>query len=137
MVQNQVFPPRYCTTIESHESRYFKSLKDEIYRPNVAIDIYLSFDDRTDADIGVYTGPRLTHPYGMSGGGIWDSDVTSEKEIWTPYSAKLIGIQCALGKKVLRGVQILHWLLLVQQYYPELQPLIEEKIMHDKTAISN
>ncbi|MEQ8853588.1 hypothetical protein [Gimesia sp.] len=68
----------------------------------------------------------LEHPEGFSGGGIWDQGFT-EREMWNPSNAKLIGIQSSWfePERYARGIQIKHWLDLVWNEMPDLRQIIE------------
>jgi hypothetical protein len=68
----------------------------------------------------------LPHPEGMSGGGIWDCGFEDDV-FWTKQSAKLIGIQsgwCAEAPRISYAIQIIHWLRLVHDHYPDLRPAL-------------
>jgi len=87
-------------------------------------DLYLGFpyDELSGSD-----GKPITDPIeapGLSGGGIWALDI-NRKGIWTPESARLIGIQHSwLRWQWVRGTQIQHWLALVARDLPELAAAI-------------
>jgi hypothetical protein len=74
--------------------------------------------------------PGVPDPFGMSGGGIWQRTVAvPADEIWTAEGLCLFGIQSSwLDKKgYLKAVQIIHWLKLVADEYPELRAELQER----------
>jgi hypothetical protein len=70
----------------------------------------------------------LPDPEGMSGGGLWDRGFAG-KTLWNPADAFLIGVQTAWlpESRYVRAVQIVHWLRLVHQHYPDLRHTLKEQ----------
>ncbi len=68
---------------------------------------------------------RLSKPYGMSGGGYWQSEQCTH--VWSPDGYRLIGIQSGWWSKgrYLRGTQIIHWLRLLWRQDPSLRSTLE------------
>lgn len=82
--------------------------------------------DTTRFDTGLPI--ELPDPRGMSGGGLWDQGF-GINEIWSTDDAFLFGIQSAWfdTKRIVRAVQIRHWLQLVHRHYPDLRSEIDGK----------
>lgn len=61
-------------------------------------------------------------PFGLSGGGFWQCPESREGKIWSPSMLSLFAIQSSWckGRKHVKGVQVIHWLQLVADTYPEL-----------------
>jgi len=81
---------------------------------------------RTDAPVP----GGLPHPGGTSGGGIWQRrSIAGDDEIWSPVAFDLIAIQSAMleGKPYLKATQIIHWLKLVADEYPDLRNTLESR----------
>ena len=72
----------------------------------------------------------MPDPPGMSGGGIWQRpEATKDDEIWTPSDLCLFGIQSSWLYKLgyLKAIQIIHWLKLIADEYPELGRELESR----------
>ena len=69
----------------------------------------------------------LPDPQGMSGGGLWDQGF-SGNTLWHPEDASLIGVQSSWHpeSRYVRVVQIVHWLRLVHEHYPDLRLTLEK-----------
>ncbi len=97
---------------------------------DAAIDIILDYPAGDSATKRLdKEGPfALPDPSGMSGGGLWDQGFETQL-IWKPEGASLMGIQSAWHPKerYVRAVQIIHWLRLVHQHYPDLRNILEER----------
>lgn len=68
--------------------------------------------------------PGLPHPAGMSGGGMWQPiSRTPENELWSPERLKLFAIQRSILTRhpFLVATQIIQWLKLVADTYPDLR----------------
>ncbi len=90
--------------------------------PMPDVDIFLDYPSNEQMESDGLVPLNLPDPHGMSGGGIWDQNFTSDK-VWSPTALKLIGIQCSWDSRgrYLRGVQIIHWLRLLHRHYPDLR----------------
>jgi hypothetical protein len=71
---------------------------------------------------------KITTAKGFSGGGIWDLDVKGD-ELWHPERASLFGIEFAWSEtqRYVRGTQIIHWLRLVRDEYPDIAQKLMER----------
>ncbi|GIW78775.1 MAG: hypothetical protein KatS3mg105_0582 [Gemmatales bacterium] len=101
--------------------------------PDPTTDIILEYPAGTDQTVHLDTGNpvELPDPSGMSGGGLWDHGfgVNGLNLLWCPDNAFLFGIQSAWHptERYIRGVQIIHWLRLVNDNYPELRGLLSQQ----------
>ena len=74
-----------------------------------------------ESDLPVPAG--LPDPFGMSGGGLWQrSSAVKDTDIWTADDLCLFGIQSSwlIEKGFLKAVQIIHWLKLLADKYPDV-----------------
>lgn len=72
----------------------------------------------------------LPDPFGMSGGGMWQRpERTSDNAIWTPSELCLFAIQSSWLNKLdyLKAIQIIHWLKLVADEYPDLRGELQSR----------
>ncbi len=92
---------------------------------NKNIDLFIRYDV-TEEMIG--HGNRLPNPEGASGGGIWQGTGPVKGAVWHVGKVKLIAIQSAWDekRKYIRGVQIKHWIRLIERDYPDLQPHVSK-----------
>jgi len=62
-------------------------------------------------------------PFGISGGGLWQCRTPAEDRVWSPDELCLFAIQAAwcAGHEHLKAIQVIHWLRLVAETYPELR----------------
>jgi len=92
-----------------------------------ATDIFLQYPKGTGKTFKVASDEaiELPIPRGISGGGLWDLDFNLS-ELWSPHSAKLIGIQTDWYEETecLRAVQIKHWLRLVYEHFCDLREIL-------------
>jgi len=97
---------------------------------DVNIDIVLDYPAGQDQTTRLDTNEKyaLPEPGGMSGGGLWDQGFGTH-DVWSPTHAFLFGIQSAWheGKRYVRAVQIIHWLRLIHQHYPDLRTNLEAR----------
>ncbi len=97
---------------------------------NPLFDIILDYPSGNDTArrLETNTPTTLPDPEGMSGGGLWDQGF-GENALWKPEDAFLIGVQTSwhANRRYIRAVQIVHWLRLVHQHYPDLRPTLEER----------
>jgi hypothetical protein len=97
------------------------------------VDIILDYPAGSDHTIRLDTGVpiELPNPKGMSGGGLWDQGfgIKGPDTIWSHDDAFLFGIQSAwhATRRYVCAVQIIHWLRLVHQYYPQLRSVLEQQ----------
>jgi hypothetical protein len=97
---------------------------------DVSRDIFLSYpwgvpgQCITDTEHGPVDLPKAP---GMSGGGVWDQQMSKGK-LWSAASPKIFGIISKWSDKggYLRAIQISHWLRLVEETFPDLRGLIRE-----------
>jgi hypothetical protein len=92
--------------------------------------ILLEYPDTPGQQLETGDSTLLPNPEGMSGGGIWDHGFEGNV-LWTNKSAKLIGIQSGWYKESPRYVcatQIIHWLRLIHNNYPDLQSVLEHHL---------
>jgi hypothetical protein len=78
--------------------------------------VYRGLDDKLAAEFA----PK---PYGMSGGGLWQCfEPTADDALWSPEKLRLIAIQSSWPRQGdhLKTIQVIHWLRLVADTYPEL-----------------
>lgn len=81
----------------------------------------------------------LPTPHGMSGGGVWQrTNKVQDSEIWTAEQYKLIGVQSYWlpDQRFLVAIQIVHWLKLVRDEYPQLQDEIDSRFFRIKNLTS-
>jgi hypothetical protein len=111
---------------------HWKAVEKETNYPQIDRDIVLSFDRNSDyidytPELGLAKAPP--NPRGMSGGGIWQPpERLRDGEIWHPERSHLIGIQYdwPTWGRFLRAVQIIHWLKLVADTFPELSQTLHD-----------
>lgn len=112
---------------------HWPAISQETNNPETDRDIVLHFD--RNSEFFDYTPelrlPKMPpDPHGMSGGGIWQPRAhLRDGEIWHPERSHLIGIQYdwpTFGR-FLRGVQIIHWLRLVADTFPELSDSLNSR----------
>jgi hypothetical protein len=81
-------------------------------------------------------GPKLAvpdgtpDPYGMSGGGLWQrNEAIKSNELWTAEGLCLFGIQSSWLTELefLKAIQIIHWLKLVADEYPDLRDELNDR----------
>jgi hypothetical protein len=105
-----------------------------------------AFDESIDIFLEYPAGPdrctrldscepiELPPPEGMSGGGLWDQGFA--QGLWSPDEAFLFGIQSAwfYKRRYVRAIQIVHWLRLVYEKYPDLQSELDSQFpnLHQK-----
>jgi len=102
------------------------------YDPNV--DMVLDYRHKPGEIIDCETKSciELPHLEGMSGGGLWDLGFGNESSssIWSPQNVMLTGIQSRwLENRYAVSTQIIHWLRLLYDNYPELQSHLEERFL--------
>lgn len=69
-------------------------------------------------------GDQPPEPFGMSGGGIWQSPKpANENAVWSAGNMRLIGIQAMWPRhgRFLRATQAVHWVRLISDNYPDLR----------------
>lgn len=92
-------------------------------------DLFMEYPE-TVRNLSEGTNMESHSPVGFSGGGIWDQRVKVEG-LWSPDNSVLIGIQSCWYStstpRVLRATQILKWLQLVYNHYPDLQPQLDQQ----------
>lgn len=66
------------------------------------------------------------HPRGTSGGGVWDLHIEPVR-VWHAEHAALFAIRCSLLEqdKLMRSVQVRHWIALLRRRLPELRPELD------------
>ena len=87
-------------------------------------------DDVVSYDNKLPVPPGTPNPKGMSGGGLWQRPgPTPDDAIWTPSDLCLIGIQSDWLEKAgyLRSIQVIHWLKLVSDHFPDLRGELENR----------
>jgi hypothetical protein len=96
-----------------------------------AIDMFFEWPNDAQYTIDIETGQSipLPDPGGTSGGGLWDFSGT-KGELWSTEVTRLVAIQSSTGPwpghgNYIRAVHIIHWLRLVHQDFPALQPTLE------------
>lgn len=85
--------------------------------------VYSGVDDSTAAE-------SAPEPYGMSGGGLWQTpEATADTAIWSASNLCLFAIQSSWPKQGehLKAIQVIHWLSLVADTYPELSDELTER----------
>jgi hypothetical protein len=91
------------------------------YSPDV--DIFLEYA-KTGNMLSSGKPADLPQPHGISGGGIWACDVSTDG-LWSPESARLIGIEkSAHAHGWVRGTQIQHWAQMLAEDLPELRHIV-------------
>ncbi len=95
--------------------------------PDRSSDILMEYPDEGCTRLDNNEVLTLTTPQGFSGGGLWSAEFR-EDTIWTPESAKLIGIQVSWDsdQRIDKATQIVHWLNLLRSRVPELREHLEE-----------
>ena len=88
------------------------------------VDIFLPFDPEEETwhyEENEGDG-NLPEPRGLSGGGLWQGSQT-KVELWNAEGVQLFGIQSRWNEeeKYVRGCQIIHWLRLLHEQYPDLR----------------
>jgi hypothetical protein len=94
--------------------------------PDPNSDIFLDYPDTPAEQMEGGESLMLPNPKGMSGGGVWDQGF-EDGVLWTKEAAKLIGIQSRWNKNLryVRAVQIIHWLRLIHENYPDVRLILE------------
>jgi hypothetical protein len=113
----------FTTPVPSAEWPTWPSGSDPL---DVARDLVLEYPADDAFQIGTQEPVSLDSPIGFSGGGVWNLGV-EPGELWLPARVTLSAIQSAWDKtqRYCRATQIIHWLRLVHQDYPDLRPLLE------------
>jgi hypothetical protein len=96
--------------------------------PDPSKDIFLDWPATEAQQLESKQSIFLPNPEGMSGGGIWDQGFETDV-LWTVQSARLFGIQSRWHAtlRYTRAVQIVHWLRLIHDNYPDLRPLLDQR----------
>lgn len=97
----------------------------ETRNPDPGKDIILHFD-QTDQYLswGAFSADQAPKPYGMSGGGCWQSTFPVDtNELWSPEDFYLFGIQASWPRegRYLKATQVIHWLRLIAVCYDDLR----------------
>jgi hypothetical protein len=92
--------------------------------PSANSDLAVEYPPQSEEDKGL----ELTHPRGISGGGVWLLPLSRNTRIWAPELAKLVAIAATWEEAHARlgAVSIEHWLELVGNDFADIRPLIEE-----------
>lgn len=95
--------------------------------PKADIDVFLEFPREGVAELVTNVPLVFETAKGYSGGGVWDLGFES-KSLWQPTEVSLFGIQSKWDptRRYLRAVQVIHWLRLVHDDYPDLQPVLKK-----------
>lgn len=103
--------------------------------PRKSVDLFIPYDVTEDMIVDRGHGTRLPNPRGASGGGIWQGIGPINDGLWHAEKIKLIAIQSNWDeeRKYIRGVQIKHWLRLVEEDYPDLRKELG-KVQGSKSA---
>lgn len=94
---------------------------------NADVDVFLDYEEGDSRRLDTYD--RISFPAvpGMSGGAYFDWGYAATG-IWSPNCARVFGIQSSWCKEhkqtYARGTQIIHWLRLVREHYPDLSSLL-------------
>jgi hypothetical protein len=90
-----------------------------------AADIFLPYDPKEETWYCEEKKGDLPELRGVRGGGLWQGTQT-KVELWNAEAVRLIGIQSRWDeqKKYVRGCQIIHWLCLLHEHYPDLRPAL-------------
>jgi hypothetical protein len=118
-----------CEPIESARWQAIPDNEKVWFDEQVHIAIEFS-DDVISYDNSLPVPEGTPEPFGMSGGGIWQRPTPTEDDaIWNPHDHCLFGIQSAWMRKgsFLRLIQIIHWLKLVADEYPDLCGELESR----------
>jgi hypothetical protein len=93
-----------------------------------SIDVFLSYPEDGTTQLETDEPITLPHPGGTSGGGVWDLGF-EPGALWSPDSAFLFALQSRWSKdhRYLRAVQIIHWLRLIHDHYPDLRSTLEHR----------
>jgi hypothetical protein len=85
-------------------------------------DLFIPYDVKEEMAARGGNDSHLPNPEGASGGGIWQG-TGDKRELWHPDKVKLIAIQSTWHeeRKYVRGVQIKHWVRLIERHYPDLK----------------
>lgn len=91
--------------------------------PKRAVDLFIPYDVTEEMIVSHRFGNRLPDPKGASGGGIWQGTGPVKGGVWHVGKVKLIAIQSSWDekRKYVRGIQIKHWIRLIERDYPDLQ----------------
>lgn len=102
--------------------------RDGIPEPDTSLDVFVGFPADGWREMRRDKPDAAPDPKGMSGGGIWS--FLEDRVPWTPDAARLFAIQSRWDPKrtesrYLRGTQIIHWLRLVAEHFPDLRNELE------------
>lgn len=87
-------------------------------------------DDHVTFEGGGLVSADAPNPRGMSGGGMFQPPKpTKAKQIWNPADMCLFAIQSSWLDEVgfLKAIQIIHWLKLVAEEYPDLRSELQSR----------
>lgn len=79
-------------------------------------------------------------PFGMSGAGLWQrGTLTRPDQLWSPDSLCLFAIQSRWPRRgqFLKAIQVIHWLRLVADTYPELHCQLRQQFPRTDTPYDN
>ena len=119
---NTILPPQDWGVLKGKASR----------DPNDSLDVFIPYPRDEDFES---LGPlrhqkpnELCEPFGMSGGGYWQPQVSLRREIFTPDYYSLIAIQSHwwVPQRYLQATQIIHWLRLLWEHQPNLRDALED-----------
>jgi hypothetical protein len=115
-----------CETVEPDRWPALRLTARPRYPLDPTVDIVVEYSDDVETFGTEPPGnrPRTPQPIGMSGGGLWQRPkATGDDEIWSADNLSLIGLQSSWLNTIgfLRSVQIIHWLRLVAEHFPDLR----------------
>ncbi|MFL6544501.1 MAG: hypothetical protein ACJ8LM_04865, partial [Candidatus Udaeobacter sp.] len=90
--------------------------------PSIHVLAFYEREDNIDWQVDYVQSSATPDPRGMSGGGYWQRPrFLADSEVWLPDQLCLFAIQSAWFEKksFLKGTQIIHWLKLVADSYPD------------------
>jgi hypothetical protein len=126
-----------CYGCEPVEPERWVAIHTTHRRPQPDCDVVVKYsDDVIDYNKDLPLPPGLPGPHGMSGGGLWQRPFDlPPSEIWNPNDSKLFAIQYRWlpDAEFLVGTQIIYWLKLVADSYPEFCDEIHSRFPRVKT----
>jgi hypothetical protein len=131
---------RLCLTCEPIAPIAWEAVREQIGKVDgmtgtLSPDIHVLFYyDLSEPTYWPFEDTRATDstpkPFGMSGGGVWQfPSATDSESIWSPDSLRLFAIQSSWPKrgKHLKAIQVIHWIRLVADTYPEMRDKLRQR----------
>jgi hypothetical protein len=136
-----------CWANKTLPTAFWNDLEESRRKPDQLLDVFIPRPRNEDflslGPIQQKTPGVLAEPFGMSGGGYWQSRNSEiAASLWTPQHYSLIALQShwwasSTGTgRFLQGTQIIHWLRLIWEQKAILRPLLEAEFPNEVWSVS-